>query len=72
MREMHDAIAFDLKGLQEAGQPMGEPSGLTAAYVNVAASPESHRSHASMPQWMWSQGSPRATTRGSAGSGSQQ
>ena len=36
-REMHDAIAFHLEGLQEAGEPIPEPSGLTAAYVTVAA-----------------------------------
>ena len=36
-REMHDAIAFHLEGLQEAGEPIPEPSGLTAAYVKVAA-----------------------------------
>jgi predicted RNase H-like HicB family nuclease len=35
--EMHDAIAFHLEGLQDAGEPIPEPSGLTAAYVNVAA-----------------------------------
>jgi predicted RNase H-like HicB family nuclease len=35
--EMHDAIAFHLEGLQQAGKPIPEPSGLTAAYVNVAA-----------------------------------
>jgi predicted RNase H-like HicB family nuclease len=35
--EMHDAIAFHLEGLQEAGEPIPEPSGLTAAYVKVAA-----------------------------------
>jgi predicted RNase H-like HicB family nuclease len=36
-REMHDAIAFHLEGLQEAGEPIPEPSGLTAAYIRVAA-----------------------------------
>lgn len=36
-REMHDAIAFHLEGLQDAGEPIPEPSGLTAAYVRVAA-----------------------------------
>ncbi len=35
-REMHDAIAFHLEGLQEAGEPIREPSGLTATYVEVA------------------------------------
>lgn len=36
-REMHDAIAFHLEGLREAGEPIPESSGLTAAYVHVAA-----------------------------------
>ena len=36
-REMHDAIAFHLEGLREAGQPIPEPSDLTATYVDVAA-----------------------------------
>lgn len=36
-REMHDAIAFHLEGLREAGQPVPEPSDLTATYVDVAA-----------------------------------
>ena len=36
-REMHDAIAFHLEGLQAAGEPIPEPSGLTAKYVTVAA-----------------------------------
>jgi predicted RNase H-like HicB family nuclease len=36
-REMHDAIAFHLEGLQEAVEPIREPSGLTAGYVKVAA-----------------------------------
>jgi predicted RNase H-like HicB family nuclease len=36
-REMHDAIAFHLEGLREAGQPIPEPSDLTATYVEVAA-----------------------------------
>ena len=35
--EMHDAIAFNLEGLQQAGEPIPEPSGLTATYVKVAA-----------------------------------
>jgi predicted RNase H-like HicB family nuclease len=35
--EMHDAIAFHLEGLQEAGEAIPEPSGLTATYVRVAA-----------------------------------
>ena len=35
--EMRDAIAFHLEGLREAGQPIPEPSELTATYVNVAA-----------------------------------
>jgi predicted RNase H-like HicB family nuclease len=36
-REMRDAIAFHLEGLQGAGEPIPEPSGLTATYVRVAA-----------------------------------
>jgi predicted RNase H-like HicB family nuclease len=36
-REMHDAVAFHLEGLREAGQPIPEPSELTTAYVDVAA-----------------------------------
>ena len=36
-REMHDAIAFHLEGLQEAGEQIPEPSGLTATYIKVAA-----------------------------------
>jgi predicted RNase H-like HicB family nuclease len=36
-REMHDAIAFHLEGLREAGEPIPEPSDLTATYVDVAA-----------------------------------
>jgi predicted RNase H-like HicB family nuclease len=36
-REMHDAIAFHLEGLRDAGEPIPEPSGLTATYVEVAA-----------------------------------
>jgi predicted RNase H-like HicB family nuclease len=35
--EMHDPIAFHLEGLHEAVEPIPEPSGLTAAYVKVAA-----------------------------------
>ncbi len=35
-REMRDAIAFHVEGLQEAGEPVPEPSGLTATYVEVA------------------------------------
>jgi predicted RNase H-like HicB family nuclease len=35
--EMHDAIAFHLEGLQEAGEQIPEPSGLTATYIKVAA-----------------------------------
>ena len=34
---MHDAIEFHLEGLREAGEPIPEPSDLTAAYVDVAA-----------------------------------
>ena len=36
-REMHDAIALHLEGLRETGQPIPEPSDLTAIYVDVAA-----------------------------------
>jgi predicted RNase H-like HicB family nuclease len=36
-REMGDAIAFHLEGLQEAGAPIPEPSGLTATYVTLVA-----------------------------------
>jgi predicted RNase H-like HicB family nuclease len=36
-REMRDAIAFHLEGLQQAGERIPEPSGVTAAYVTVAA-----------------------------------
>jgi predicted RNase H-like HicB family nuclease len=36
-RELRDAIAFHIEGLQEAGEPIPEPSGLTATYVKVAA-----------------------------------
>jgi predicted RNase H-like HicB family nuclease len=35
-REMHDAIAFHLEGLTAAGEPIPDPSDLTAAYVDVA------------------------------------
>ena len=35
--EMHHAIAFHLEGLQAAGEPIPEPSGLTATYIRVAA-----------------------------------
>jgi predicted RNase H-like HicB family nuclease len=35
--EMHDAIAFHLEGLREAGELIPEPSDLTATYVEVAA-----------------------------------
>jgi predicted RNase H-like HicB family nuclease len=34
---MRDAIAFHLEGLLEDGQPIPEPSPLTATYVDVAA-----------------------------------
>jgi predicted RNase H-like HicB family nuclease len=34
---MHDAIAFHLEGLRDAGEPIPEPSELTTAYVDVAA-----------------------------------
>jgi predicted RNase H-like HicB family nuclease len=36
-REMHDAIAFHLEGLRDVGEPIPEPSNLTATYVDVAA-----------------------------------
>jgi predicted RNase H-like HicB family nuclease len=36
-REMRDAIAFHLEGLQEAGEPIPEPTELTTTYVTVAA-----------------------------------
>jgi predicted RNase H-like HicB family nuclease len=36
-RQMRDAIAFHLEGLREAGDPIPEPSELTATYVDVAA-----------------------------------
>ena len=35
--QMRDAIAFHLEGLREAGDPIPEPSELTAIYVDVAA-----------------------------------
>jgi predicted RNase H-like HicB family nuclease len=34
---MRDAIAFHLEGLREVGEPIPEPSELTATYVDVAA-----------------------------------
>jgi hypothetical protein len=37
LREMHDAIAFHVGGLWENGEPIPEPSDLTATYVDVAA-----------------------------------
>jgi len=36
-REMQDAIAFHLEGLRDVGEPIPEPSNLTATYVDVAA-----------------------------------
>jgi predicted RNase H-like HicB family nuclease len=36
-REMRDAIAFHLEGLEEAGEPIPEPSGLAATYVPTRA-----------------------------------
>jgi predicted RNase H-like HicB family nuclease len=36
-REMRDAIEFHLEGLRDSGQPIPEPSHLTATYVQVAA-----------------------------------
>ena len=36
-REMHDAIAFHLEGLRDAGEAIPEPSELTATYIDVAA-----------------------------------
>jgi predicted RNase H-like HicB family nuclease len=35
--EMQAAIAFHLEGLRDAGQPVPEPSQLSATYVKVAA-----------------------------------
>jgi predicted RNase H-like HicB family nuclease len=34
---MRDAIALHLEGLREAGEPIPEPSELTATYVEVVA-----------------------------------
>lgn len=34
---MRDAIEFHLEGLRDSGQPIPEPSHLTATYVQVAA-----------------------------------
>jgi predicted RNase H-like HicB family nuclease len=36
-REMQAAIAFHLEGVRDAGEPVPEPSRLSAAYDNVAA-----------------------------------
>jgi len=36
-REMRDAIAYHLEGLRAAGEPIPEPSELTATYVDIAA-----------------------------------
>jgi predicted RNase H-like HicB family nuclease len=36
-REMQAAIAFHLDGLRDAGEPVPEPSQLSATYVMVAA-----------------------------------
>jgi predicted RNase H-like HicB family nuclease len=36
-REMREAIVFPLAGLRESGQPVPEPSRVTASYVDVAA-----------------------------------
>jgi len=36
-QEMRAAIAFHLEGLRDAGEPVPEPSHLSATYVNVAA-----------------------------------
>ena len=35
--EMHDAIAFHLEGLRDAGEPIPETPDLTTAYVDIAA-----------------------------------
>jgi predicted RNase H-like HicB family nuclease len=35
--EMRDAITFHIEGLRGSGQPVPEPSQVTATYVNVAA-----------------------------------
>jgi predicted RNase H-like HicB family nuclease len=36
-RAMRDAVAFHLEGLRQLGEPIPEPSDLTATYVDVAA-----------------------------------
>ena len=36
-REMREAIAFHIEGLRESGQPVPEPTRVTATYVKVAA-----------------------------------
>ena len=38
-RAMRKAIAFHIEGLRQSGQPVPEPSGVTATYVEVAAYP---------------------------------
>ena len=35
--KMREAIAFHIDGLRESGQPVPEPSRVTATYVDVAA-----------------------------------
>ena len=36
-REMRDVVTFHLAGLREAGEPVPEPSEVTAAFISVAA-----------------------------------
>jgi predicted RNase H-like HicB family nuclease len=34
---MRDAITFHIEGLQQSGEPVPEPSQVTATYITVAA-----------------------------------
>jgi predicted RNase H-like HicB family nuclease len=36
-REMRDAVAFHIDGLRDAGEPVPEPSDVSATFVSVAA-----------------------------------
>ena len=36
-RQMRQAIAFHIEGLRETGQPIPEPSRVTATYIDIAA-----------------------------------
>lgn len=36
-REMQEAVAFHIEGLRGSGQPVPEPSRVTATYVEIAA-----------------------------------